>query len=145
MSDNEELRELFGNIKSALKRVSVPELSNAVAKSTGRKDDNLRSEIDFILTLVCKEFKISKNILLRTSRKRELVEPKKTAYCLLSINLKLPVRYIAKNVFENVNHDSVHRAKTYFVSLNEAVKPDKIFKERYDRLSKILTEKITTK
>lgn len=139
MQENKrEIQQLLTNIKKGLRFLSVKQMSEAISKAEA-KTDNKNQDVEIALELVCVEFGISKRTLLKSTARGHIQEAKRTAYCLLSINLGLSVRYTAKKIF-SISHGVVQQAVTYCRGLNENIKPDREFKERYIKLSQKLLE-----
>ncbi len=144
MSDKEELENLLKNIQEGLKKYSVKELNDAIIHFLGKKHDKTE-EIEHILDIIATDYSISKRTLKTSKARGEIQDAKQIAYCLLHINLGLPIRYIAKRIFMYKWHNSVATGIHRYKRLNLNVKPDRQFKDKYDQFSSNLIDYITKK
>jgi hypothetical protein len=147
MSENKEIELLLKNLQNGLKRHSVSELNDAISIAINNKDD-IKSDIDFILSLVAKDYGITIKAIKRNYARGKATDAKQIAYCLLHFNLGLSIRYIAKNVFHNWA-TSVFTGIKRFKNSDVKVKNDAEFIDRYKRLQekviKYLENKTKTK
>jgi chromosomal replication initiation ATPase DnaA len=144
MTDKESLKLFLKNLQEALTQHSINDISEALAAYLASKSDK-SEETNYVLEIVCSEYKISQRTLIYSFNKGSLAEARNVAYCLLHYNLKLPVRHISTRIIPRKNHGSVFNAVKYFKSLNPEVKVDREFKTVYDKLSIKLAEFINEK
>lgn len=136
-----DLQEFLGNAQKALEKYSVKELNEAIIVALNQKDGK-KNEISHVFDIVCEDYKVTRRVLMSNSQAGEAAKARCMAYCLLHINLGIPMRQITKRIFTGRWHNSVAVAIKYFRALNVSIKPDKEFKERYDRLESILSNRI---
>jgi chromosomal replication initiation ATPase DnaA len=132
MSNNQDIGTLLKNIQQGLKKYSVNELNDAIVKALNDKHDK-SEEIDYVMTIVCNEFKVSQYALINMKKRGALQEAKQIAYCLLYYNVGLSIRDIANNIFFNW-HTSVANGIRRFKKSDVQHKQDKEFIERYIEL-----------
>ncbi len=143
MDENKDLEILLKNLQDGLKNHSLKELNDALVVAINNKYDK-KADIDNVLLLVCKNYKISIKTLLSSHARGEIQEAKQIAYCLLHINLGLSIRYIAKRVFFNWPSSVMIGVKRYKFA-NPKVKDDAAFLETYNNLQQKLTMYLSIK
>ena len=139
LTNTKEFESLLVNIQKCLKKYTLKELNDALVSFFSKKLDN-SEEINFVLNEISKEFCISKRTLTHSTARGETQQARKIAYCVFHLNLGLPCRYISSKVMFSVSHHTVSRAIREFNDLNENVKSDKQFSERY----KIIQTRLAT-
>lgn len=142
MPNKEEILELLKNIQSGLKKFTINELNNAISNIV--KDVNCvanDTDIKYVIQEVCKEFSINKNQLLHSKARGIISQAKNVTYCLLHFELNLPLRYISKKVFFLKHHGSVAVAVRNYKKINTAIKPDREFLEKYNKIKNTLKQK----
>ena len=142
MRENEEVEYLLTNIQKGLKIYSVKELNNAISKILTKKEEKI-DEINYILDLVCEHFEISMSQLKKKGARGRIIDAKQTAYCLLHFNTGLPIRYIAKKIFNNWPNSisiGIKRVKNADVK----IKQEEVFMYNYKKLQQKLSVYITT-
>ena len=126
-----KLQNFMNNIAAGLKSHNIDDLNEAIkgviVNNYPRKD-----EIDYLLTIIANGYSISKRTLKVARATGEIKEARNIAYCILHIHLKLSSRHIAIKVFGHKAHNAVWEAINNFNTLNEKIKTDRIFKEKYD-------------
>lgn len=130
---NKETEILLKNIQDCLREYSVNELNDALLMALDNKCER-KKDVDLIIKLVCQEFKTTDRILLRSKLRRDIQDARFTAFCLLHFVLKFPIRYIASRIFQFRSHTSVSVSIRYFKNLNEKIKTDYEFKQRFDKV-----------
>jgi len=135
MNEGKDLEELLKSISEGLKKYTVKELNDAIVSFFNKKDDKTK-EIYYLLEIVSKEYETNISTLKKKNLRGDLSDAKQIAYCLLHFNLGLPTRYISEKIFKSKSHTVVHKAIIRFKNANVNLKPDKIFIEKYDKLSK---------
>lgn len=126
------LQNLLRNIQQALKNFTIKELNDSIKKFLNDKQPKT-AEIDFIFEIVCIEFKTTKSKLMQPHIRGQLNEAKQIIYCLLHFELGLPTRHISSKIFD-CWHNSVFSGIKKFRGLNEKIKQDKEFLEKYNHL-----------
>jgi len=127
-----ELESLLHNIQEGLRKYTIQELNEAIITFLNKKSDK-SIEINYVLTMVCREYSISKEAL-RSKKSRGLqVEAKQIAYCLLHFNLGFSLRYISSRIFFN-NHNSVAIGIKRLKNADPKLKIDKLFIDKYKKL-----------
>ena len=139
LADNKQLENLLHNIQKGLKIFSVKELNESIVLVLNQRMSK-NQQVEKILSIVCEEYKISRNILIHAAVRSDVQEARKMAYCLLHLELGLPIRHIAERIFFKW-HNSIHVAVKYYKEINVKIKSEKEFKEKYDKLKNKLTEK----
>ena len=86
-----------------------------------------------------------RDILIYGKSKKDLQQARNITYCILHLDLGLPIRYIAKRIFFLNWHISVGFSIKYHKSLNMNIAPDKLFKEKLETIQKIIVLKKTKK
>jgi hypothetical protein len=140
MSDNKELSELLKNIQDGLKTYGLKELNSSL-ETLLKKNENDDSKTELILKLVCIEYNINKKVLLHSTERGEIQEARRMAICLLFFNTNISIRKIAKMVFNRDYHLFIQKAIKRHRSININVKPDRLYKEKYDKLEQIIKTK----
>lgn len=138
MQENEELELLLKNIQQGLKKYSVKELNQALNVALRNSSDN-KYEIDCVLNIVTKHYKISVRSIKNAHTRGNIQDAKQIAYCLLHFNLGFPIRYIARRIFNNWA-GSVFNGIKRFKNAKADIKPDKEFLDTYDTLNKELLQ-----
>lgn len=133
MSDNTEIENLLKNIQQGLKRFSVKELNGAIVNILSNKNDKTE-EIQYVLTIVCNEFEINEYALKHITTRGKFQDARQITYCLLHLNLQLPIRFIANNIFKNWP-TSVVNGISRIKKLDPQVKFDKDLLYKYNRLN----------
>ena len=141
-SETKDIETLLKSIQEGLKNYTVKELNEAIISFLNKKHDKTL-EIDYVMTIVCNEFEVSKTTLKSKNARGNLQEAKQIAYCLLHLNLGLSIRYIAKRVFFNWP-TSVAIGVKRFKSADINHKQDKQFIDKYSELEKKLINNITS-
>ena len=144
MSEKKELETFFKNIQQSLKKHSLCEINESL-QSIGNNNKDTHKErqkdIGLVLDAICKEFKIEKELLIYGKSTKDLQQARNIAYCILHIDLGLPIRYIAKRIFFLNFHNSVGVAIKYHKSLNVNITPDRKFKEKLEIVQKTIVLK----
>ena len=140
MSENKELSELLKNIQDGLKTYGLKELNSSLETLLKKNQDD-NTKIEFILKLVCLEYNISKKVLLHSTERGEVQEARRMAICLLFYNTELTIRKIAKTIFNRDYHLFIQKAIKRHTSININVKPDRLYKEKYDKIEQIIKTK----
>ena len=140
MSENKELSELLKNIQDGLKIYGLKELNSSLETLLKKNDDD-NYKIELILKLVCVEYGINKKVLLHSTERGEVQEARRIAICLLFFNTNTTIRKIAKLVFQRDYHLFIQKAIKRHRSINVNIKPDRLYKEKYDKLEKIIKTK----
>jgi chromosomal replication initiation ATPase DnaA len=141
-NDTKDIETLLKSIQEGLKKYSLKELNEAIINILNKKSDKTL-EIDYVLTLVCDEFSVSKTTLKSKNARGVLQDAKQIAYCLLHLNLGLSIRYISNNVFHNWP-TSVAIGVKRFKTSDIKYKQDKEFIDKYVKLETKLIQNITT-
>ena len=143
MTQNNHVKLLLKNLQNGLKTHSVEELNAAIAIAIN-SGDRKKSDIDYVLKLVMKAYKINLKVLIGTHSRGIVIDAKQTAYCLLHLGLGLSIRYIAKKIFYNWSSSVLLGIKRYR-NANFKVKTDREFINTYDALKIELDQYITNK
>lgn len=138
--DNHDLSEMLENIKKNLKLYSVKDLNAALIESMNKKSDCFKKS-QHIVDEVCREYGITKNSLINSTSKA-IQEPRRITICLLHFNLKMPVRKISVDVFGKEWTLFVSKAIKQHRELNEEIKFDREYKEKFDKIEKVIIKKI---
>lgn len=138
-NDKQQLSELLKNIQKGLEEYDLEELNKSLETLLKSKDDE-NGRIELILSLVCKEYNINKNVLINSTERGELQDARRMAICLLFFNTQISIRKLAKFVFNRNYHLFIQKAIKRHRSLNLKVKPDREYIERYDKLEKQLKQ-----
>jgi chromosomal replication initiation ATPase DnaA len=131
-----ELESLLQNIQEGLKKYTIQELNEAIITFLNKKSDK-SVETNYVLTIVAKEYSVSKDSLKSKQARGMKQEAKQIAYCLLHFNLGFSLRYISNRVFFN-NHNSVAIGVRRLKKANPNIKVDKDFLDIYKKLEKQL-------
>jgi chromosomal replication initiation ATPase DnaA len=137
--DKEQLYELLTNIQKGLKLYDLDELNTSLELLINRKENNTYF-IEKIIDCVCKEYKINRNVLIHSTERGEIQDARRTAICLLFFHANMPMRKIAKIVFNRNYHLFIQKAIKRHRNINVKVKPDREYKERYDKLEKTIKQ-----
>lgn len=144
-SEHENLLVLLKNIQESLKSYTVEELNDAIQKVLSQKQDK-HAEKEFVLNAVTTHYSISRRTLIKSNARGPIQEAKKLTYCLLHYNLGFTIRHIAIGIFGYEKcHSNVGRAIKYFTTLNDKVKVDREFKEKYEAIQRQLMEFLKSK
>jgi len=138
MSQNKEIVDLLKNIQEGLQHHSPEELNAAIVEILNRKDDKVE-EINFIITSVCDKFNISKRTLKKSKARGHHQQARQLAYVLLHRDLGLPIRYIAKRIFDKWPN-SVNVAIKYHRDCDEKIPSEKEFLSLYAELQNQLID-----
>lgn len=145
MSEKTELENFLKNIQNGLKKFTLKELNDSlyiVLRTKNGKQNPKQKYIQIVLDEVSKEFDIQLEYLINSRKRGTVQQARKIAYCILHFNLKLPIRYIAKNVFYQNWHTRVGAIIQYHNRLNLNIKPDKEFYDKLQLINQKVTEKI---
>lgn len=131
---------LLKNIQKGIKAYGLKELNSSL-ETLINNNSNKNKKIEKIISIVCDEFKIERSVLLFSNERGEVQDARRIATCLLFFNAKVSVRAISKSVFERDWTLFVSKAIKRHRNINVAIKPDREYKERYDKLEKLLKTK----
>lgn len=134
MAQDKEMESIIKAIRSGLKKYTK-DFDEASERFLKRKQIEYGPKIEYVLQIVSSEYCIKKQQLIHSDARGHIQDAKRMAYCLLHFKVELPVRHISKRIFFN-SHQTIFNAIKSFKTLNEKVKTDKEFKERYDKLEK---------
>jgi hypothetical protein len=142
--DHRKIGRLLKSIELGLQTFSVHELNKAIVSTLQKNSESEKIlEIDYVLNIVCDEFRLSKKMLMTKTKERgRIQEAKWMAYCLLHHNLEIPIRHIASNVFMCFPNTIVRGIK----KLRDAdpnLKHEKELLERYNLLRDKLKNNLT--
>ena len=140
MSANNDLLIFLKNTEKALRHHTVDELNTALLDVLKSKTDK-KEDISIVLELVSKEYNISKRTLINSTARGDIQVAKKMAQCLLHFSLGLNTRYIAARIF-NRWQNSVSKSILYYKGLDLSVPIDKDFNDKYNKLEKLIIEKL---
>lgn len=138
MQNGKKFHNFIHTIANALKKHGVEELSTAIQGVSS--NNSHREEIDYLITIIADGYGVSKRTLKNARAVGDLKQARSIAYCLLYYDLKLSCRHIALKIFPHKNHGTVWSAINSFNTLNDKVKQDRIFKEKYDMYREKLLE-----
>lgn len=129
-----DLKPFLQNLQKGISTLGINAFNEQIDSilSTEKKDRD--QIIKTILSVICSEFKITLRALLSSHATGQLKEAKYTCACLLHFEYKLTIRSIGRYVFKMKQFGFVFLAIKRHRDLNEKVKPDKEYKERYNRL-----------
>jgi len=147
-AEKKELEVFFKNIQQGLKKYTLQELNDSIGAIVTNKTDKQKekkSQINIVVEVICSQFDLTKESLLNGRGKGSIQEARKYAFCILHNDFNLPIRYIAKNVFQLNWHTSVSIAIQYYKSINLDVKSDREFKERLQTIQNKIVEKVKNK
>jgi len=146
--EKRELEVFFKNIQQGLKKYTLQELNDSLGQIVNNKTDkqkDKKQQISIVVDVICGHFSLSRESLLRGRGKGTIQEARKFAFCILHNDFNVPIRYIAKNVFQLNWHTSVSIAIQYYKTLNLDVKPDREFMERLQIIQNKIVDKINNK
>lgn len=138
MQNNKDLEQLFDNIKIVLSKGKVKELNEAIISFISMKED-INQEIDYVIKIVCNDYQTNIEKLKQKNVRGVFYDAKHIIYCILHLNLGLSIRHIAKYIFFN-DPMSVYSGIKRYKKADMNLKQDKMFVERYNRLSEKLIE-----
>lgn len=144
-SEKRELDVFFKNIRQGLKKYTLQELNDSIGSIVYNKIDKQKEkkrQINTVIEVICNHFDLTKESLLNGRGKGIIQEARKYAFCILHNDFNLPIRYIAKNIFQLNWHTSVSIAIQNYKTLNLDIKPDREFKERLDIIQNKIVERI---
>jgi hypothetical protein len=145
MDKTNEVSSFLGNLQKALKVSSLGEIDKTLSDLVKKKRNN-QSEIEYVLKIVCEEYNITRETLLKKNTKGIHNDAKQIAYCLLHFSpLELKIRCIAKDVFGNWPN-SVHIGIKRLKSIDSAtkIKQDLAFVKTFEKLQEKLIIYTTT-
>lgn len=144
MSDEQiELKILFKNIHKGINTYgSVENLNNAFSDFLSRKDGNKDDIVRIIVDAICKDFKITTLQLFRIHSRGEIKQAKYICCCILHFELGMPLRTISRAVFKQKDHNFVFLGIKKHRDIRIDIKPDREYKDRYDRILKSIKDKI---
>lgn len=141
-----EIISVYEVVGRVLEKYSPKELKAELSDLINKRDENKKKEyIDFVINSVCDKFLITRNILLRSAKRGDVQTAKQITYCLLHVELNLPMRFISSRVFLKRPHNSVGIAVKRYYSLNNKIKVDREFFETYTEIQSRLAEFIKSK
>ena len=146
--EKRELEVFFKNIQQGLKKYTLQELNDSLGVIVNNKTDkqqDKKQQINIVVEVICSHFDLTKESLLQGRGKGTIQEARKYAFCILHNDFQVPIRYIAKKVFQLNWHTSVSIAIQYYKTLNLDVKPDREFKERLQIIQNKIVDKINNK
>jgi len=143
MEEKVELEQLLKNISKGLKKYTIKQLNDGIVSFLEEKDSKA-SEVKSVLDLVANEYKISVNTLKKSNPRGERTDARHTAYCLMHFSLGLPIRYIASRIF-NTWPNSVQIGIKRYQKMNESIKPEKEFLDKYRNIQKELLTLVQNK
>ena len=126
---------IFG---ASLKVYSVTQLSNVMMDALKQypADSVLTDET---INLVCKEYKITRPVLMMPRVRGDVQEARHICFCLLHLELNLPIRFIAFKIF-GAFPNTVYVAIKKYRGVNLSLATDKAFMEKYIKLSPVVQE-----
>jgi predicted DNA-binding protein YlxM (UPF0122 family) len=143
MQNNKDLEELFKHIQIGIAKGSVKELNEAITSYIVNKEDK-HQEINYVFKIVCSDYETTQATLKQKNVRGIMLDAKQIIYCILHFNLGFSIRYIAKNIFGN-NKMSVYFGIKRLKEIDTNIKQDRLFLERYDKLSNKLIQFIKEK
>lgn len=144
--EKQELEAFFKHIQQSLKLFTLEELNEVLVNINSKRDDKQKDKeknIDIIVDIICKEYKIAKHDLIY-SREKRIQEPRTIAFCILHTILDLPIRYIASKIFFLKWHNTVGVAIKYYNELDPSIQPDKEFMDKFNNIKTQVNKKINT-
>lgn len=144
-SQTRELEIFLRNIQIGLKKYSLNELNQtieALVTDKNEKGRQRKAKVDIVVSVICKHFELDKEKFLNGRGKGLIQQARKYAFCILHNDFDLPIRYISSEVFSLKWHTSVSLVIQYAKTLNEDIKPDKIFIDKLNELRKQIDTKI---
>jgi len=134
------LSEFLKNLRKGLKVCDLEELNKTI-EGLLEKIKNDDSVIEDVLNVVCEEYKLLRNELLHSTQRGEIQEARRIAICLMFFNSNISIRKIANGVFNREYHLFIQKAIKRHKTLNVNIKPDKQYKDKYDKLEQIIKTK----
>jgi chromosomal replication initiation ATPase DnaA len=147
MNEKADIILLLKNLQMSLKKYTIKELNNAMNKVLEEETPHQKvkeMQVSLVLEEVCKQYKINRQQLIHSKASGELKQAKMIAYCLLHIQLELPIRYIAKRIFYLKWHNNVGVAIKHHKNLNPQIKPDKEFINKMENIKQQIEIQLTT-
>lgn len=140
MIDETEVEKLFDTLKETVKSSSVKELNKKLSSYLSLKNQT-KEQVEVVLNNVCKEFKITEQLLMNRHTRGDVQQARHIAYYILHKELKLSIGFIANNIFNN-NKASVWAGIKRYETANPKVQTDKDFVERTDKLVDLVAKKL---
>lgn len=142
MENNKDVTFLLKNISDGLKIFSIQELNQALVEILRKNRSKNVSDVDFLVSCVCQEMKISRSAVFEKYTRDETYHAKIIIFIIINEHYGWSHRKIAKKfgVFQN----SVSVGIKFYKNLNpEKIKSDKEFLDKYHRCLSVFLEKIT--
>jgi hypothetical protein len=136
-NEKRAIEHLLRNISDALKIYTVKELNEALIAILSKKN-TLSTEIDYTMSIVAEEYKISVSLLKQKHVRGKVQDAKQICYCLLNKNLGLSKRHIGEKIFCGWVR-SVSIGINRFDNANVRMKTEKEFLDTYNKLNIKLT------
>lgn len=144
MIAKKDLVKLLHNVQEALKVYSVRELNDAILTALNEKFD-LKKEVDFVLRSVASNYKIQKNLIMRSKKRGEIQEARMICYAILHYDLEISTRFIAGRIFKKYPNSIQDALKKFKALEPEKFKKDQGVMDRYKECRKETVEFIITK
>jgi chromosomal replication initiation ATPase DnaA len=139
-----DLATLLTNIQDALKVYSVRELNDAILIALNEKFD-FKKEVDFVLKSVASNYKIQRNLIMKSKKRGEIQEARMVVYAILHYDLEISTRQIAKRIFKKYPNSIQDALKKFRALEPEKFSKDKGIMDRYKECRKETVEFIITK
>ena len=137
--DEQLYDDLLNNIRKGLEVYGPKRFNQSVISLLGvKKDDSVK--IQKIIKQVCAEYKISHSTLISSNERGDVYEAKRIVICLLFFETNMKVRAIASKIFQREWHSFATKCIKKHRTLNLIVKADKEYKQRYDKIQKIISQ-----
>lgn len=141
MKVDREINTLFSSLKKAIRRHGIETVNKELEIISGSN-----KEVDAVAIQVLKTvssiYSVPLQKLINSSQRGETQIARRAAVCYLYFNMNLTVRYISLQVFGKNNHTFVQASITKHRGLDEKIKDDKEYLDKFKQIENKLNKKI---
>jgi len=136
MSEDIEIYRLLKKIRREHGYKSIEELNSAIMKLINKAQDK-STIINFVLDTVSQRYSTTRIKLVKSNSRGDMELARRTAYCLLNIEVGLSLAYISKRVFFR-SQPSISNGVKYLGECSYRIPCEREFLETYKKLQKEL-------
>ena len=137
MKEDKQVQTLLKYISDGIKLYGVKDLNDSLIKTIYQKTDKA-AVVEFILEMICKDFEISRNNLIKSVKRGYSQRARQIVYCLLYFEIELSFRAIG-NIFGKYVR-SVSIVIENYRKLKANLKQDKEFLDLYSNYAERVKE-----
>jgi chromosomal replication initiation ATPase DnaA len=140
--EKQEVSRLLNNIQKGINAIGISRLNTALCTILLQEDGKDKA-ITLVIATVCDDFNVAPATIKNKYASAEAMRAREMCFCILHYEFNIPTRAISRAVMGNENHTTVFQIIKRYRTINENIKDDREFKNRYDKIFSKIKPKLT--